>query len=603
MASEGDYAGAVALLSKLSPPAAKDPPLLVQLLLDCRQLGNVKHAAAIARSFTGTPPTTVSVVEPLYWLFLHAAADGDRTAMKTWSDMLIAVAPEDAHATGTLKQLGILTAGAPGAPGANTSPKRVPITMVDSDSFNLAIAQVMNDDFLTMKLIVPAHNWFAGTFTNLPTDKAMTISWSMNGNDTVGNIANVHKWAGLRPLYTYGDPTKYATYEWFMKDEQGRWQSSDPCKTGDAALAGFGNVPEQQVVPAEIAPEFLSPDGRYWSAWGEIGQTKTYPDENIIRITQQFAYPTATVAMRLPFTYTLLEQFIQRLQTAKLPGVFIDEIGKPTKDRLLQAIRLEDPNLAARTATHRTVVIIAREHGTEAASSWALFGALHGLLSAPGNGDIRKDTTWIFIPIEDPDSSASATFDNLSSRFNDIADPALPKEVLEYEKYFADYVNAGNSIDLTVALYNIEADEGPNILSPFLDLRCQSQTLPINKLLFDNLTAAGFITAAPDQPWDQGWINNRLYGWCALQFGSANLAFEVNDRYPLHRLDSARMSQLGATLAQSLSTWLATPDGQQFHQALCDKLADRAKQRAAYFKDNGRDPNNRNGSDICLHSY
>jgi len=222
-------------------------------------------------------------------------------------------------------------------------PDPTPIALTPQDGFNLAVVDQITPHYVIVKLASPAHNWFAGTFTNLPTDKAVTIGLSMAGNDTRGNAADVKKWVGLMPVMTYADPTQYETYEWFRKDAQGRWVSGDPFKQGEARFAGTGKTPEQAVIPKEVAAQFLSADGQYWQAWREVDTAEAVPGINVFRITQRFARPTATVAMRVPYTYTYLQAFLAKLQAAKLPGVTVDEIGDTPEKRKLQCIRVEDP--------------------------------------------------------------------------------------------------------------------------------------------------------------------------------------------------------------------------------------------------------------------
>ena len=68
-----------------------------------------------------------------------------------------------------------------------------PIALIPQDGFNLEVVDQINPHYVIIKLASPAHNWFAGAFTNLPTDKDVTIGLSMAGNDTKGNAADVKK--------------------------------------------------------------------------------------------------------------------------------------------------------------------------------------------------------------------------------------------------------------------------------------------------------------------------------------------------------------------------------------------------------------------------
>lgn len=179
--------------------------------------------------------------------------------------------------------------------------------VIPQDGFNLKIVEHITPTYFVVKLTSPVHNWFAGTFTNIPTDQEVTIGLSLQEVDTGINKADVSKWQGLRPVMTYANPAAYETYEWFTKDENERWVSSDPFKVGEEKFAGTGVVPIQRSVPKNVAEQFLSKDGKYWSAWREVDNTEVIPNLNIFRIKQRFALRTVTVAMRVPFTYTYLQ--------------------------------------------------------------------------------------------------------------------------------------------------------------------------------------------------------------------------------------------------------------------------------------------------------
>ena len=250
----------------------------------------------------------------------------------------------------------------------------------------------------------PVHHWFAGTLDGLPTTHPVTVRLLMQGNDMPGNPATVSKWIGLYPFMTYADPAAYASYEWFTRGALGRWVTGDLCKRGVDRFAGTGPVPVQSTVPQQMAGQFLTRSGQFWTPWRRITDITLVPEENIFVFRHQFDMPTATIAMHLPYTYTYQQQVLQRLRAARFPGVFVDEIGITHEGRLLQVIRVEDPTcptplcldaiqrdaavlrapwidepLDGRLKDHRVIVINAREHGTEHTSSWPLLGMLKAL--------------------------------------------------------------------------------------------------------------------------------------------------------------------------------------------------------------------------------
>ena len=467
------------------------------------------------------------------------------------------------------------------------------ITMIPGDGMNLEIEEVLNQYYVIVKLTSPAHNWFAGTFTNLPTDKVVTIGLSMEGNDTLVNKADVTKWRGLMPVITYADPIKYETYEWYQKDDQDRWVSGDPFKQGEAKYAGTGKVPEQSVIPKDVSEQFLSTDGKYWQPWREVDNAEVVPGINVLRITHRFLAPTATIAMRVPYTYSYLQAYLQRLQAANIPGVSTDAIGVTAEDRNLTVIRIEDSktitplqiDAVRKDPTERITrvvqitdldeperknkpnvfVVFAREHATEHASSWVVDGVLRELIGT--QGEKRGKQIWLIVPIEDPDGSAHSAFDWLTTHFfvhsNDgYYGNYTPTEVIDYIRYFRAFVNSGRLITVATTFHNIECNEGPIIFSPWALAPDKGITTAFNKYWFGELRKDAYMVGS-EQPQQVGIINGRLYGYCWDKYGSLGLGFEVNDRLPAQRQSLAETQRIGASYAEAISQFMNSDEGKE----------------------------------------
>ena len=529
---------------------------------------------------------------------------------------LLAAPPTSHQPAGAKSPTPPLNVPAAQAPTTSAAPSAAPgIAIIPGDGMNLAIVDQVDPHYVVVKLTSPAHNWFAGTFTNLPTDNPVTIGLSMEGNDTGGNKADVSKWVGLAPVMTYADPTRYETYEWYAKDAQGRWVSGDPFKTRRERYAGTGKVPDQSAIPADLAGQFLSPDGKYWQPWREVDRADfTFrTGQYVFRIVQKFSRPEATVAMRIPYTYTYLETFIEHLLEDKAPGVYVDEIGRTPGQRMLQAIRVEDLDSTAAAADRKAVLVIAREHATEPAGSWALQGILTSLLTGTAaSKQFRKDTTFIFIPIQDPDGSADSIFDRTTEWMRHAWDPKIPPEMFDYAHYITRFVNGGRSIDMSMVLHNVEANgcqnveanECQNVFCPFIDARFPQATQDFSRGLYDALKVGGYAVPDVDSTKDRGWrMYFRLYGWCAMNYGSFDLAYEVNDRYPANRLTLERLQGIGTVIADRVGGWTAGPEGLSWHKHALEVLAKRDKEREAHFKEFGITENQRNEVDLLVYGY
>ncbi len=211
------------------------------------------------------------------------------------------------------------------------------------EGFNLKIVARPAANVLVVKPDPPINNWFAGKFVQLPVGEALEIRVDMTGCDTPGNVADTGKWVGLRPVYSYADPEQYASYEWFRRDALGRWVSGDLFKQGAARFAGDGELPEQKAIPVTLAGQFRSPDGTFWSPWGEIAGGQSNTTTRIFTFTVHPAAPEMTIAMHVPYLIGYDHQVISRLKAAHFPGVFVDELGRSGGGRPLYIIRVDDP--------------------------------------------------------------------------------------------------------------------------------------------------------------------------------------------------------------------------------------------------------------------
>jgi len=474
----------------------------------------------------------------------------------------------------------VLFAGFVCANGAETP------SIQPSDGDNLAL-EALSPTHLIVSLTHPVHNWFSGNFTSLSTDQRTSIELSMDGNATERNTADVTKWVGLRPVMTHADPTKYESYEWFEKDAQGRWVSGDPFKTSEARFAGNAKLPQQQAISDAVAAQFLSSDGHFWSPWREVDHAVAQPEINCLHMEQQFATSNATIAMRVPYTYTYEQAFIAKLQSAKLKGVFVDEIGTTPENRKIQVIRLEPMVNDAMSTDHPTVLVYAREHATEPDSSWAVEGLLRWLLSDDADARLnRSRMTWLIIPLLDLDSASSATFK--TGDFFRAVDPVMP-EALLYAKYLIKRLDVGGSIDIAVNLHNMECAEGANLCCPLVDKIRQQPVTQLNQTVFEKMRAAGYTIGDP-AGMQIGFAKSRLAGWCAHRFGTLDLAFEVNSRDPNARMNLQRLQQVGAFLACELDSFSRTPAFSAIKNEIRQRLAERKTQLTTWWASVERTP-------------
>lgn len=460
--------------------------------------------------------------------------------------------------------------------------------IVPCEGFNLEILETSDAKIKVAPLHESyANNWFAARFSQLPTDRETVVEVQMESAKKTGKkLELTSRWKGLSPVMTYADPTLYESYEWFQRNDEGQWVSGDAFKRGAARLAGSGEVPIQKLVPSQLARECLSDEGRVWCAWREIPTAAPKSGAKFV-FRHSFARPSAAVAMRVPFTPTYWAQWVERLQNAQLPGVTVDEIGESSSKRKLWCIRVEDPTGAEATSEIKTVVIFAREHATEQATSWAVLGLLKSLLRDSVEMEaLRSRVRFLIVPLQDPDGAAMSRFEHITNRWGDPKNNTLLQEVMAYSGYFRDRVDKGETLDLAVSIHNVGANEAPNFMAPFTQQTFRKTTEAFNAPLFQTLREAGYLTSASG-PHQNGVMSARLYGWLALQFGAMDMAYEVNDRYPPNPLSLPRLEQLGALFGQELSQWMLSPAGEKRHQQARQALEKRAQARTDYYAADG----------------
>jgi len=488
------------------------------------------------------------------------------------------------------------------------------ITIVPTDCFNLKIIRQGK----TQVDVTPArvnHGWFAATFDNLPTNADFSIRICMEGNDIGGNIADCAKWVGLRPVMTYADPKQYETYQWYRRDEQGRWLSGDPCRLEAARFAGTGPTPQQEAISAELAAEFLSADGQSWSPWRELKEGNADTRSKIFTIHERFARPTVTIALHFPYTVAYQEAFLQRLLSAKFPGVSVDVLGASAEGRKLYMVRLDDPESPTplrmgETLTRadgtivpvvriedapgapkpKVLLLNAREHGSEHAGSWVVQGALRRLVAdTPESRRLRRNTTWLLQLIFDPDGATNSTFHAITDRFfphnnHPRYGNVTPPEVIAYARYLRAFVNSGRTLASVASFYGFECNEGKPVVCPNVIRQEKELTLHFNEFWFSRLRKLGIPTNPPRRPWFEMWVPYRLHVWCWYWYSAMSLAFMVCDRSPRRRLDLDELERIGASYTEAMIDFLETPRGRLRLRETQQFLERRNKERELWFR-------------------
>jgi len=478
-----------------------------------------------------------------------------------------------------------------------------PVELTPVKGFNLKITARPAANHLVVKPDPPVPNWFAGKFDNLPVGQPVTITIDMQGCDVPALKAEVGKWAGLRPVYTYADPEQYASYEWFRRDSAGDWQSGDLFKDEEARQAGTGRTPSQSAIPAALAEGFLGDHGAYWSPWGEIEGGQPDAATQTFTFTVTPAAPEMTIAMHMPYLLAYEQQLLARLQAAHFPGVFIDQLSRSASGNPLYIIRVDDPEdptpiqitpverphftLAtvgqnqypvtqdyprvqiACTADHpaqgrQLYLLGARENPTEHTGSWVVLGALKALVTdTPEAHRLRRKNTWLLLPIADPDGANDAQFftpglDMLGSvtipREEGVREEYANAENLAYIPYLRAFFSAGWFFADTASFMDTRSvDMQPVCGIPDFKYRTE-RSASLECAWFHHIQAAGVPIDGDEASSIASFSTGMLMG-NGVRFMSQISTITVNDRNAAHRLALDEIDWLGEAYPTSIQYW------------------------------------------------
>ena len=440
------------------------------------------------------------------------------------------------------------------------------LKIIDTAGCNLAINQKISDAEYSLKSTSYVANWFSGVLANIDTTKELTFSLCIEENNANRTTPDISKWEGLWPVYSYGRYWDYNSFVHYSKNADGYWVSNDPFLTGDAKTAGNNKTPTQTVIPAELAEEFLSKDGNYWSAWAEIQNTSATKAVNTFFMTKQFNSSTTAIAMRYPYTYDYQLQYVKKAEKAKIPGVTVYNIGTSSNinKQNLYVIEVSDPTATEEELQDRRVVLMyANEDGNEPDSSWVVNGAMNYLIQGLNSDskevkDILSQTTFLFIPLLNPDGWRESSYGSLTYSFysSDFYYRDIKKEVVSYTKFINEWAgDKKRRLDIICTMHNIECAEGPNIMFPIIDNTYKG----VEELSGFLLKRFGEYKVS-DEVWTYGFMFRRFNGWCSEKWGGLQILTEINSRYPEKRLSLYDLDKVGEMYVKGFSAYFESEE-------------------------------------------
>ena len=234
--------------------------------------------------------------------------------------------------------------------------------------------------------------------------------------------------------------------------------------------------------------------------------------------------------------------------------------GKRRADERCAVFRLDDPSPTLPLVQQQTILIFAREQATDHDGSWVAFGALAQLLRDDETArKLRENTSWLVVPITDPDGAAASIWKGLQGEFfpkwnTDGALKSRPEAVL-LARYFVERANAGRSLDLILGFYMLEGnDSAQHLKSVFAPNWSNDAIVYFNAKWFPLLQEQRYITG-PTKPTFNGADNGRLGGWLAEHLHAYHAVYQVNARVPNDHLALNDLMFLGEMAAQAAGSY------------------------------------------------
>jgi hypothetical protein len=428
------------------------------------------------------------------------------------------------------------------------------------------IREVRTNHFVVQQAGV---NWFMFRLSNVR-DQTVRID--------LKNVKNGHWWS-VNPLYVYAD----------SPDDPSLFKT-----TPVATNAPVRKLPNKVVLPdtSRQAWQFIT------NVW-----TETHVLTNILAVTNgtevinvekvstngiycfrhTFTADTAIVAMRYPYTVGYGDRYFQSLRERKerdkMDFLEIHDIGKSQGGRMLRIAVIGPPE---KYRENPCLLLYGREDGTEPDGSWVAEGAIEFLVSNnPEAKRIRSSMTTIVITMLDPDASAAGVYKGICSEFG-YGSPV--PEVMAYGAWFHKWISAGNRLDLTVDLHNVEGGQVRWHAFPLLGdpdaARHQAQEHYVSKVLKPLMGESGI--GLQKGPSGEGLAHARLGGYLAMHFGPVLTGFELNMQCPTRHLLLEEMRDWGRLFVLGSERFLRSNEARPIFESIARRRKSRDELIAKY---------------------
>jgi hypothetical protein len=219
-------------------------------------------------------------------------------------------------------------------------------------------------------------------------------------------------------------------------------------------LPGEYNYRKNSGAITQETPPVISYDGKTWTHITDLEYDRTEPK---LRIRIKPASSRFWVAHTPPYTNSDLAAL--RTDLKRRPDFEEQVIGKTVESRDIYLWTIGGGS------GKKTVWLMFRQHSWESGSSWVAEGLIRTLTGADERGRRLRDRyVWKMYPMCDPDGVArgGVRFNRHGYDLNrnwDVIKPDVMPEITAQRKAIAEWIAAGNSIDLFMSLHNTETAE------------------------------------------------------------------------------------------------------------------------------------------------
>jgi hypothetical protein len=356
---------------------------------------------------------------------------------------------------------------------------------------------------------VPSPQWFMF--------KAHGVAGKTVRFDIVNAGAGLGNWSGLNPVYSYAtdvdDPATYA-----VADEAGAADSKLE-RAWNGGLLPLTNGQKWHFIP---------------DAWQE--------EVHEFSFVQRFDRDNAVVAMRLPYTRGYNERILNSLAT--IPYAQISTVGVSRAGNPLQVVTIGegDPRKTP------CVLIYSLEHPDEPDCGWVALGAIRFLESNDRWAEqARSKTTFLIIPMLDPDGVAGAAHSNIITSFSAFSETP---ESNAWADWASRWVTAGKRLDVVTNLHNVQSGEGPHFAPVLCDpvAPWTQATCGLNEAVSETIRSGGFSVARNNAA--SATSPTRFGGWIRDYYGAVHCAYEINSQEKGRHLNEEELLSMGKLLVE-----------------------------------------------------